>query len=334
VDLLRLGLDAGYLAQIMRLNRNPVDRATAFYGAFYCDNVGYVIELIEHIPGEPLRATRERALPRAIEFLRQNLNRRFGDLGKEQQAEIVKAMPQPGSPAAKARGITRAPTDSDPLHEIRLQPFFQLLDLEEPLDQAQGLWFLKEVFRQRLDLAQLWLEPALPRLRQLLGSADERVRAQAIELVQVVGPKDLVAPPDDDRARVDWANAAWKTLFPPIRNQNDAIVELHPSPERDALAAAAVAALETSAIGDPYAKRHDDGKWVRGFRVARVPDELKPLAIPAGAIITAVNGLGVSDAATLLRTVRRQLEIAKHPRSLILEYLRDGTTHAVEYRLR
>jgi hypothetical protein len=61
---------------------------------------------------------------------------------------------------------------------------------------------------------------------------------------------------------------------------------------------------------------------------------LTPRAIPAGALITAVNGLGVSDAATLLRTVRRQLEIAKHPRSLILEYLRDGTTHAVEYRLR
>ncbi|MBX3464034.1 MAG: hypothetical protein KF830_12750 [Planctomycetes bacterium] len=330
----QLGVDAAYLAQIMRLHRNAGERATAFYGAFHCDDVDHVLNLIAHIPGEPERRTRQAALPRAVAFLRAHLGRRFGDLGEEQRRALRAALPEPGSPAARARGITRAPLDQDHLHELRLVPFFQLLDLDEPIDQAQGLWFLKEVFLVRPDLALLWVEPALPRLRQLLAADDEAVRAQAIGLFAAIGPRDLgPAPAGDPRALQEWADRAAKFLFPPIRNLNDAIVQLQPSPERDALAAAGVRALEGSAIGDPFAGKGPDGRPCRGFRIAVVPDELKPLAIPAGAVITTVNGVPVTDAASLLRTVREQLRSLKHPRQLVVEYLRGGAVHAIEYRL-
>ena len=332
-DVKRIGVDAAYLAQILRVSRNAGDRATALYAMFYVDNPVHVMELIEHIPGEPERKAREAAFPRAVEFLRKVLSRRFGDLDEQQKKVLLDAMPEPGSPVARARGIGRAPVDSDALYQLRMIPFLQLLDVDEPLDQGQALWFLKEVFRLRVDLALQWLEPSLPRIRQLLIGDDERVRQQAIELLQVVGPANLREPPIDLRALLVWADEAQKGLFPPIRNLNDAIVQLHPSPERDALVAAGETALQNSSIGDPFAKQGKDGNWVRGFRLATVPDELKALAIPAGAIVTTVNGVQVHDSKTLLQTVRDQLRSQKHPRRLFVEFLRDEVQHAIEYRV-
>lgn len=332
-DVAKLELNAGMLAQIMRLNRHTPDRATAFYAAFRVLKPGEVIELIEHIPGEPERKVREKAFPRAIEFLRKNLARRFGDLPKDQRDAILAEMPQPGSPVAKSKGIVRLPVEADTLHSMRIVPFLQMLDLDEAIDQAQALWFLKEVFTIRPDLALLWLEPALPRLRELLLSPAEPVRKEAIGLFQAIGPRDLKAPPTEPRELVDWADQASKALFPPIRNLNDTIVQLHSSPERDALVAAGIEALQTSAIGDPFRGQDADGQWYAGFHVVRVPDALKPLAIPAKAVITLVNGIAVTDGPSLLATVKSQLASAKHPRKLFVEYRLDGKPHAVEYRV-
>ncbi|MBL8730628.1 MAG: hypothetical protein JNM25_19580 [Planctomycetes bacterium] len=329
-----LGVDAAYLAQVMRLHKNAGERATAFYGAFFCDNVEHVMNLIAHIPGEPERRTRTLAMPRAIAYLHAHLGKRFGDLGAEAKQAVVAALPEPGSPAAKAAGITRAPRDDDELYSLRLVPFFQLLDLDDKIDQAQGLWFLKEVFLIRRDLARTWLEPSLPRLRQLLASTDPTVRDEAIGLFAAIGPEDLPpAPLEDAVALQAWAGRASRFLFPPIRNLNDAVVQIQPSPEREALLAAGVRALATSAIGDAFTGRRKDGQYYHGFRVATVPDELQALAIPAGAVITTVNGVGVTDAASLLAAVQRQLEVLKHPRRLFVEYVRDDAAHVVEYRL-
>lgn len=331
--LLQLGLDAGFLAQIMRLNRNAADRATAFYAAFHVADVDHVFELIAHIPGEPERRTREAALPRAVEFARAWLPRRFGDLADDHKKALVAAMPEPGSPAATARGIVRLPVDQDHLHSVRLVPFLQLLDVDDAIDQAQALWFLKEVFLLRQDLALLWLEPSLPRLEQLLLSPAPAVREQTIGVFAAIGPRGLRPAPEGTEELLAWADEAAKALFPPIRNLNDAIVQLQPSPERDALVAAGEAALATAAIGDAFAGQRADGSRFRGFRVARVPDELRPLAIPVGAVITAVNGTAVLDGQGLLRTVKEQLRLQGHPRKLLVEYELGGGTHAVEYRV-
>jgi hypothetical protein len=43
--------------------------------------------------GEPLRAIRERALPRAVAFVRANGGRRFGDLAPEKQDELRAGLP-------------------------------------------------------------------------------------------------------------------------------------------------------------------------------------------------------------------------------------------------
>ncbi|MBL8754802.1 MAG: hypothetical protein JNK15_15970 [Planctomycetes bacterium] len=331
--LIQRGVEAGYLAQIMRLNRNQVDRATAFYGGFYVANVDHVFELIAHIPGEPVRSTREAALPRAIEFLRAHLGRRFKDLPPEHRERMVKELPELGSPAARAAGITRLPQDDDRLHKITLVPFCQMLDLDTAIDQAQALWFLKEVARIREDLVQTYLEPALPRIRELVVAADGNVREQAIGLLQAIGGKDLAPPPATDAELQAWADQATKKLFPPIRNVNDAIVQLLPSPERTALGKALRTALGGDGLGDPADGQRKDGTRYRGFRIATVPAELKPLAVPAGAVITAVNGTMVLDAKSLLAAVDTQLQLQKKPRRLFVEYVLDGESRAVEYRL-
>jgi hypothetical protein len=332
-QLIQRGIDAGYLAQIMRLNRNQVDRATAFYGGFYVANIDHVFELIAHIPGEPVRSTREAAMPRAIEFLRAHLGRRFKDLPQEHRDRLMKQMPELGSPAARAAGMTRLPQDDDRIHKLTLVPFCQMLDLDEPIDQAQALWFLKEATRVREDLAQAFLEPSLPRIRTLLAATDGNVREQAIGLLQAIGGKDLAPPPATAAELQAWAELATKKLFPPIRNVNDAIVQMMPSPERDALGKALRAALAGDGLGDPADGQRKDGTRFRGFRIATVPAELKPLAVPAGAVITTVNGTMVLDAKSLLLAIEAQLQVQKKPRRLLVEYVLAGESHAVEYRL-
>ena len=327
-----IGLDAGMLAQMMCLHRNSAQRETAFFGGFYCDNIGYVIELIAHIPGEPVRRIREQAFPRAVQFLRAHLGRRFGDLNDEERALVVANMPELGSPTARSRGIQRAPRDSDHLHALRLTPFFQLLDVEDPIDRAQALWFLKEVFAIRIDLASAWLEPALPRVKQLLLSGDEDVRREAVALFEVIGPEDLPAAPAEAASLRAWADRAGKRLFPPIRNLNDAIVQLYPSAERDAIVDAAVRAMESLSIGDPFRGRNADGEWFVGYRIARVPDELAPLAIPAEAVITSVNGAPIESAAGLLGVVKKVARKAR-PTRVFVEYVLKGKPHAIEYRI-
>lgn len=328
-----IGLDAGYLASIVRMSKNADDRAVAFYGCFYCNHVGYVLNLISHIPGEPLRKTRETILPRAAAFVQANLGRRYGQLSEEEKSSL--ALPKPGSPEAKAAGITRGPRDDDPLHTLNLVPFFQLLDVDEPLDQAQALWFLTQVFTVRQDLALIWLEPMLPRLRQLLISDDIKVRMQAIGAFAAIGPADLARPADDadNKALLDWAYQAQKTLFPPIRNLNNAVVQMQPSAERDALVVAARQALAAGSLGEAIRGKTKDGAAYRGLRVLRVPAELEALAIPDGAVITTINGSPIASADELAQTVKTLLDKLKHPRVLTVEFVVDGALHAVEYRI-
>lgn len=330
-----IGIDAGVIAGMMRLHRNEVQRATAFYGAFYCANFGYVMELISHIPGEPVRSTREAAFPRAIQFLRVHLGKRYGQLTGDEKAMVVGALPEIGSPAARAQGLTRLPADNDHLHSLRMAPFFQLLDVDDELDRAQALWFIKETIVARPDFANLWLEPALPRLRQLLRSDNNNVLDQATEifkLISSIAGEKIAPPPKDPDALVAWAIEAGKHLFPPIRNINDAIVQLYPSAERDAIATAGIKALENSAIGDPYRGQKKDGSWYRGFRIGRVPDGLVELAIPKDSVITSVNGAPIGSAQDLLSTIIKQSK-AKKPRRVMVEYMLKGQSRAVEYRI-
>jgi len=63
-----------------------------------------------------------------------------------------------------------------------------------------------------------------------------------------------------------------------------------------------------------------------------LPEALKALAIPQGAVITSINGVNVTDAASLKATVLELLDKLGHPRRLFVEYVSGGDRHAIEYR--
>lgn len=343
----RMGLDAGMLAVQMRQNRNPDERALAFYAAFYCANVDYVFNLISHVPGEPELATREKAYPRAIAYLRANIGRKFGDLPEEQQKAITAQMPAPGSPAAKAAGIQRAPQADDLLHTVNLVPFVQLLDQDSAMDQAQALWFLKEAAAARRDLALGWLEPAMPRVLQLLRTGDDRVREQALGLLAALGAEGAKVPELADRAAAEaFGAAAAKFAFPPIRRLAQGRILLLPGEEREALVVAGQKALEAGSLGEKATGKTPSGRRFWGFRVDRVPEELAVLGIPEGAVITAVNGVPVNDGKSLLAAIDANLwtidrskdkdgvRVRKTQATLVVEMIVGDETRAIDYVVR
>lgn len=328
-----LGLDAGYLAAIIRTSKHGDDRDLAFYGMFFARSVDDVMNLISHIPGEPDVRIRQRAFPRAIAFMRAHLGQKFGSLTDDQKKAMVAAMPQPGSPAAKSAGITRLPRDDDHLfgNQLRLAPFIQLLDLDDATDQAQALWFLKECFLIRKDLASMWLEPALPRIRQLLVTGERPVQDEAIGLLHAIGPKNLrgVSPVQDRATLEAWATEATRELFPPIRRFSEGLLALFPSPERDRIVAAGREALTG---GEAVRAQRKDDSWYSGWRASRLGEDLQPLGLPAGAVITAVNGAPVKDGRSLLALLERHLA-PPLPRKLLVEFVADGESKAIEYRV-
>ena len=63
-----------------------------------------------------------------------------------------------------------------------------------------------------------------------------------------------------------------------------------------------------------------------------MPDELAPLAIPAEAVITSVNGAPIESAAGLLGVVKKVARKAR-PTRVFVEYVLKGKPHAIEYRI-
>lgn len=334
--LRKMQLDPGYLANILRKSRNADERDLALYGAFLCADVAAVFNLISHIPGEPEMKTRQKAYPRAIAFLKAHIGRQWGGLSAEEKKALD--LPPIGSPAAKAAGLTAEPKDTDHLYTLRLQPFFQLLDLDSPIDQAQGLWFLRECFAIRKDLARAWLEPALPRLRELLASDKTMVREHAIALLAVLAPKLKAPGPNDGPDLIaDWAEQAIRTEFPPVRIVSDGLVLLWPCEERDAMAQAAEEALRTGSAADSTNAKTTTGQPVRGVRITRVPKALEALPIKTGMVITFVNGTPINDTRQLLELCQQVLKPrtpGTAPRGkLMFEYVIGNESRALEVRV-
>jgi hypothetical protein len=342
-ELLGLGIDAGHLAQIIRGSRNVDERDLAFYGMFFCASKDDVFNLIGHIPGEPSEQLRVKAYPRAVAFLRAHINQRWGNLTKAEQEIVQRNMPKPGSPEAMTMGITRGPIAEDQLHEVNLRPFCQMLDRDEPINQAQALWFLKECFLLRLDLAARFCEPSLPRIQQLLISGAAAPRKEAEGLLRAIGGDQLpaLAEDADTATRLQFVDRASRRLFPPIRQVSTGCVVIKRGPDRDAVLAAGKQALQDGSAGETSIGKDAAGALLRGFRITRVPDALAALHLPQGAILTAINGTPVSSAAQVIAAIAAQFVVAGPNQrvrnvstgKLIVEYHLDGMQRAMEYRI-
>ena len=324
-------VDPGFLSQVLRFSGSPEDRDVALYGSYFVDNPDYVLELIEHIPGEPVRRLREKAYARAINYLRVHLPRIFGDLTEEEFSALDR--PPLGSAVANALGITRDPQPDDSLYALDLRPFVQLLEKDSKSDQSQGLWFVKESFWIEGSLATIWMEQMTPRLRQFLVSEDERVRNESFGVIEAADPRRRPAPPSDSDPKDTqaWLDAVLYEIYPPIRVIATGLIDLYPSLDLDEVIEVGTALLLREGIGSVQNGTTKDGMYYRGLHVARTPEPLDKLGIPRGSVITNINGHPVGGSTQVLEIIRTELE---HKLHFLVEYVHHGQLQAIEYRLR
>lgn len=323
--LTQIAMDAGYLSAVIRESRHDVDRAIAFYGAFYVPDPATVINLIGHIPGEPVRAIREDAYVRAIEYLRVHLPARVpGDLEEWQKVRVGPGGQKPPRPGDFAFAL-------DP------SPFVALLSVDDPRDQEQALWFLSRLAELRPKLGTLSLDLAKARLRELVNDGNEKVRAAARAFVAILDP--LVEgrdTPEDDAAPEAWTawyDAVLHDVFPPIRRISEGLYDLYPSEDLDELVRVGRRALRDGSLVTGNANgTTNSGAPFRGARIETLPEPLDRLGLEIGFVVTAINGVPTPTADAILRTLERSLP---HQRRIFVEYVDPrGENRAIQYRRR
>ena len=192
---------------------------------------------------------------------------------------------------------------------------------------------MKECFWIREELAVIWMERMVPRLRMFLASEDERVRKEAFGVIEAADPSRRPVPSMDSEFKdiEEWLNAVLYDLYPPIRVISSGLIDLYPSEDLDEVVKVGTELLARDGIGSARNGQTRNGVHYRGFHVARTPEPLNKMGIPIGAVITSINGQPVSGSARLLEIVKTELE---HRVQLLVEYVHDGNLLAIEYRVR
>lgn len=300
-DLERVELQPPYLSLIIRDSNIPNDRRTAFFGAFLVELDDTVRAFIEHIPGEPARSIREEAYLRAVRWMAHHDRPGYVRSGEE----ITEA-------EASLHAMQRR-------ERIDLTPFFAVLDLEEEIDRAQGLWFLAQVSRIHPYYAEKTIEGAYHRLVEMADDPSEGVQTQLRELAVLIDPDEErreagLAEDADVRERLA---AIRYDLFPPIRQLSAGVFELYPHADRDEILEVGQRWLEGGGFEENVSGRDERGVVYYGLRLPALPEPLDRLGIPSGVILVAISG----------NVVRRPAQVAE----LLENYARPGGAFFLEY---
>ncbi|MGE0143513.1 MAG: hypothetical protein AB7I19_07170 [Planctomycetota bacterium] len=318
--LATMNFDAGYLSVVIRESQHPSDRRIAFFGAFYCPIGEYVMNLIGHIPGEPVRALREEAFARAVEWLAAHFDRRNpGDLEEWVKLKV--------GPAAQ-----KPPRPGDYTFDLDLVPFVALLNTKEAIDQRQVLWFLARCIDIRKAFAPVVLDATRQRLAELITNGDQEVRAAIHDLLTAMEPKpDRVRPrADGEPAELQsWLAAIDHDLFPPIRRISAGRYEFFEGPETAELIRVGKEILASGEVGDTRNGRTKTGTPYRGFRIAKLPPPLDQIGIEPGWVVVGINGAPIATLESLRRAIEQNLA-AK--RGLFVEFIDpDGVARGLDF---
>ncbi len=302
----------GVLGVILRDSGNPSDRGVAAFGGFYLEKIEHTVHLMAFFPGEPDRQIREASYARAIEFLKVHLPKNREEKGSEK------------------------PSDQKvfPAYMLNTWGFIGLLALDSESDQAQGLWFLRNVMEIRPDTARGIVEDARTHIPRLLASGKDIVRKEAMAFVKAADHKRRGVPPADagPEAVTVWFQKVVDDLLPPIRRISQGLIDLYPSDQLKEIVEAGQSALKRKAIGAPSSGKLRAGLFYRGFRLARLPSPLDQLGLPIDAVITQINGYPVATGKDVLNTIQEQLKAKK--KSFVVEFVQARKARALEYRLR
>ena len=299
---------AGYLLTILEESKSPDDRAIAAYGSFYVESVDDSFGLLARFPGEPIRQIREDGYNRALAFVRAQWNKSSGTLGPDGEA-----LPQ---------------------YSLNLIPYAALLKCKDPIDQAQGLWFLREALVVRPQYAKNCLEIVAPLLPPLLVAKDATLQHEARAFLSSVDKRNRAPKsekPTDDEV-LGWLAAVEHDLLPPVRRINSNRTDLHPGKDRDELVRVGREALANDSIGVMDSGKDKTDSFYRGYKLLRLPAPLDLLPLPLESVITSVNGSPVTSSKQLLELVETLVGKGKLDR-LLVEFVLKSERKALEFRI-
>jgi hypothetical protein len=316
----------GYLAIVCQESGAPADRSLGFYGSYWIDSIQDTIAIMSLIPGEPVASIREEAMQRALPFLKVHLAKTRGGEGEVRAASPV------DHAAGQARGGRVFDDPNAAVYDFDINPWCALLECEEPRDQAQGLWFLREVIAIRPAFGPASLELVQSLLPPLVVHDHSEVRRHARAYLAAIDPKQRPAPAED--APVSdvqaWLASILYEVFPPIRRVSAGLVELYPSADLDEIVATGKDLLARDAIGST-ASGTAGGVFYRGFKVQRLPAPLDRLGVPKDAVITRINGLPVTESKEVLAAIER---FGADKQAMMVEFVAKEQVRAIEFRLK
>ncbi|MDA0934151.1 MAG: hypothetical protein O3C51_11900 [Planctomycetota bacterium] len=313
--------DAGYVSLVLRDSKHVADRAIAFYGAFYLSDPQQVMQLIEHIPGEPSRGLREDAYRRAAGYIQAHLGDKVeGDLEAWEKLDVGPAGQRPPRPGEFLFGF-------DPT------AFVALWSVDDDRDHEQGLWFLARCAdaRQGIGVAAWML--GRDRLRELAASGSPKVRVAVADFVRAVS--GLTCTLEADASADDWVawlSKAHDEVFPPLRCVSAGLYDLYPHADRDELARVGRAHLAAGTLGtDNVLGSTKAGLPYRGFRIEKLPAPLDQLGLEPGCVLISVNGTPTPTSARLTQVLERALPA---PAQFVAEFVDvAGRNKAIRYRV-
>jgi hypothetical protein len=313
--------DAGYVSLVLRDSQHVADRAIAFYGAFYHPDPQSVLQLIEHIPGEPSRALREDAYRRAVDFIRSNLGDKVeGDLEAWEKLDLGPAGQKPPRPGDYLFGF-------DPT------AFVALWSVEDERDHEQGLWFLARCAEARQGIGVAAWMLGRDRLRELAASGSPKVRVAIADFVRAVSGMTCGLEADADAdAWLAWLAEAHDQVFPPLLRVSAGLYDLFPHADRDELAKVGRAHLAAGTLGtDNVLGSTKAGLPYRGFRIEKLPSPLDRLGLEPGCVLLSVNGTPTPTSARLTQILERGLPA---PAQFVVEFIDvAGRNKAIRYRV-
>lgn len=313
--------DAGYVSLVLRDSKHVADRAIAFYGAFYLSDPQQVMQLIEHIPGEPSRGLREDAYRRAVDFIQAYLGDKVeGDLEAWQKLQVGAAEQKP-------------PRPGDYLYGFDPTAFVALWSVDDERDHEQSLWFLARCAEARQGIGVAAWILGRDRLRELAESGSPKVRVALADFVGRVSGLDCDLEPDAEAAAwLAWLAKAHDAAFPPLLRVSAGLYDLYPHADRDELVRVGRAHLAAGTLGtDNVQGTTPAGLPYRGFRIEKTPAPLDRLGLEPGCVVMSVNGTPTPTSARLTQVLERALP---GPAQFVVEFVdAQGRSKAIRYRV-
>lgn len=283
----------GGMIRVYRMDENNAARRRAsIFGSLFVTPRQDAVDLLRFLPYEPVTTLRQEAIEFSKPFLKAQVHERKTD-----------AQGKPG----------------EPVYFVDAAPWIDLSRSRETKDRLLALDVLTEIARAR----PLAMRASLPYLKRwfpdLLRSKSEPLRERAKTFMTVLEPEARF--PKDVERSVEYFGRVYKKLYPPVRLHKGRC-ELYPSPELDAVVAAARDLLRDRSATKMESRvvRKSIGTFdMFGLRLLRIPLPLEKAGLSTKMLLTTLNGQPIESREMLLSTIEKA--VARGQTRFVVEWV-------------